>query len=169
MKENVFFSHISKLGSRSLARLGKYLDQGEKIGQGYLAVSYRFAHSVKNALLEYLQYHKGKTVLIMLLILIAGTVGSILRRSNMKDNEEVIAGETFFRRTKDVVKRVAKPIVSGVSEQSEVLLLESKLSQILSKEVLTQEDSIFLLQLDKYLDRISLYKELPAEDSTTEK
>ena len=166
MKRNEFFNRTEERTLQYLKRWGRLANQVETVSQNLFRRGNEYFQTGKNNLLDYLRIHRGKVVLIMFLTLLLGTIGAVLRRASVRENEDRISGEAVLRKTKEVAKRVAEPIISGVSKQTDVLLLESQLSHILTKDSLTQEDSVFLQQLDEYLNGVSQYRGLPTGDSS---
>lgn len=146
-------------------RMRCWIEQAEKTFQYTLRRRNKHFKNWSQVAYDYLCPHTGKVIICMLLILIIGVIGAILKRSQMDSKAERTAGERILKQTKNLGSALTKPIISGIDQELDVLFMERKLADILRKDTLNSEDSTFLLQLDEYLNGVSMYQDLPSEDT----
>ena len=109
--------------------------------------------------------HSGKIVLLMLMVLVAGTVGVTFQR-NGNDEQDQNTRKQLLDQASKISSELTKPIISGIGQQLDLLNLEHQLEQIIRKDSLNNDDSVFLLQLNKYLNKDSLFKAYPNKVSS---
>lgn len=100
-----------------------------------------------------------RTIAIMAGLFIAGIVSIFIRKSHVdQGRSKVINGVTTNIGLPDTV---GDGFFSGLMEIKEVLDLEKKFVETLAKDTLTREDSLFILDLNKKLNRMLYEKDKP--------
>lgn len=118
----------------------------------------RQACTLHRTLCEQINQHTGKIVLLMLLVLMIGTVGVMVKRQQVAPGQEKTAGEQLLHHTKEIGSVLAQPILSCIDQRLDLQSWEKQLAQIVQQDSLSSKDSTFLLQLNLYLSSDSLFQ-----------
>ena len=100
-----------------------------------------------------------RTIAIMAGLFIAGIVSIFIRKTHMNQGRSEVI--------KEVTTNIELPdpmgdgFFSGLMEIKEILDLENKFEEIVAKDTLTKEDSLFILDLNKKLNRMLYEKDKP--------
>ncbi len=93
----------------------------------------------------------GLVMLLMTMILLVGLAGVLLHRNRLHTNQRVTA-QQIFHQGSAIGEKLSSPVLSGFEQKLNMSLLERQLEQILLKDSLTGRDSLWLRQVDQYLN-----------------